>query len=346
MADHTQGPFLITGALGFVGHHLAHKLLQSGQTVIGLGKQSPEADFPATVGLFTLTGPAQEYPDAVIYKSDVGSMLYFPIALEDATAVKRLLAQFRFQAVYHLAAQSSAALSFREPAQTISSNVLGTLHILEAMRALPAAQCPVLLAVGSCEEYGRHDLTEMPLSEAAPLAPVSPYGVSKASQTLLCQQYVTSYGLPVVIARSFSHTGRGHDRRFAFPSFAAQIAAAEAQKGPKDLLTGDLTAVRDFLDVQDVLQAYRLLVAKGEPGEIYNVSSGRGLTIQQGLDILVAGARCPITVKQDPARSRPSDIPHLVGDNSKLRKRTGWSPQHDFNDTLLSLLDEARKEYQ
>ena len=130
------------------------------------------------------------------------------------------------------------------------------------------------------------------------------------------------------------------------PQFAAQIAAAEAQNGPNELFTGDLTAVRDFLDVQDVLQAYRLLVAKGEPGEIYNVSFGQGLTIQQGLDILVAGARCPIAVKHDPARCRPSDIPHLVGDNTKLKRTTGWSPQHDFKETLLSLLDEARKEYQ
>ncbi|MFT5232086.1 MAG: GDP-4-dehydro-6-deoxy-D-mannose reductase [Candidatus Krumholzibacteriia bacterium] len=346
MPKNQQHAALITGALGFVGQNLAYDLLRSGQEVIGLGKQNDLANLPQEIGPFTLLGPDNSDPAAFVYKSDAGTMLYYPLSLEDETAVKELLGKLDVQIIYHLAAQSSAAVSFREPSATFASNLQGTLSILEALRGMPEDRRPVLLSVGSCEEYGSHPPNEMPLDEESRRRPLSPYGVSKASQTMLCQQYVISYGLPVVITRSFSHTGQGHDKRFAFPSFAAQIAAAEAGKGPQEIKTGDLSAVRDFLDVQDVLSAYRLLGEKGVAGEIYNVSSSKSLTIQQGLEILVGGARCEITLRKDPDRCRPSDIPYMVGDNTKLKETTGWSPQHDFTDTLMGLLDEARKEYQ
>ena len=143
------------------------------------------------------------------------------------------------------------------------------------------------------------------MTEDTPLNPLSPYGVSKVAQTLLCRQYVHSYDLPVIMTRSFSHTGPGHDTRFAFPSFARQIAAAEAGAGPGEIVTGDLSVVRDFLNIRDVTTAYRLLLKEGRPGEIYNVSSGKSLTISQGLEILVDGANCPVTVRRDPAWTRP-----------------------------------------
>jgi len=169
--------------------------------------------------------------------------------------------------------------------------------------------------------------------------------VSKTAQTLLCRQYARSFGLEVVMARSFSHTGPGHDTRFAFPSFARQIAAAEAGAGPAEIAVGDLTPIRDFLDVRDVVAAYQLLAADGTPGEIYNICSGRALTMQEGLDILVAESRVPIRIRRDPDRARPSDIPMMVGDNTKLRNQTGWKPVRDLADTLRSLLVEARKEF-
>ena len=148
------------------------------------------------------------------------------------------------------------------------------------------------------------------------------------------------------MTRSFSHTGPGHDTRFAFPNFARQIAAAEAGAGPREIVTGDLSPVRDFLDVRDVVAAYRLLLKEGRPGEIYNVSSGNSLTISQGLEILVDGASCPITVRRDPDLCRPSDIPFMVGDSGKLRRETGWEPEWEIKNTLTELLQAARKEYQ
>jgi len=309
MTNSQQSTALITGALGFVGQNLAYDLLRDGQSVAGVGKPTDVAKLPQKVGPFTLDRTAEAPAGAVTYKCDAGAMHYYPLALEDADPIKNILATVPVQAIYHLAAQSSAAVSFDQPALTFASNLHGTLNILEGLRCLPASERPVLLAIGSCEEYGDHAPDEMPLPETAALRPLSPYGVSKASQSLLCQQYVLSYDLPVVITRSFSHTGRGHDSRFAFPSFAGQIAAAEANKGSREILTGNLSAMRDFLDVKDVCRAYRLLVEKGEAGEIYNVSSGLGLTIQQGLEILVSAANCDITLRQDPARNRPADIP-------------------------------------
>jgi GDP-4-dehydro-6-deoxy-D-mannose reductase len=198
--------------------------------------------------------------------------------------------------------------------------------------------------VGSCEEYGPQP-GEAPLAEDTPPNPISPYAVSKVTQTLLCRQYARSFDLSIVVARAFSHTGPGQDTRFAFPSFARQIAAAEAGRGPDEVVTGDLSAVRDFLDVRDVVAAYRLLVARGAAGAVYNVCSGRALTIREGLEILVRGARRPVTIRTDRARSRPADTPRLVGDNTKLRRDTGWRPERGIEDALLGLLDEARREF-
>lgn len=337
---------LVTGALGFVGRHLVRSLLLAGHPVVGLDRHAAPGDIPRSLGPFELTGPVDAWPEAWEYSAPFGKFFYYPCPLEDSGRVKSLLDHLRPVMVYHLAAQSSAAASFRDPAGTLAANVNGTLNLLEAVRALPDAEHPVVLSVGSCEEYGPQPEGAYPLTEDSPLNPLSPYGVSKVAQTLLSRQYVLSYDLPVIMTRSFSHTGPGHDTRFAFPSFARQIAAAEAGAGPAEILTGDLSATRDFLDVRDVTTAYRLLLKEGRPGEIYNVSSGKSLTISQGLEILVSSAHCPITVRRDPALSRPSDTPFMVGNNEKLRLETGWEPEWGIQDTLRGLLDAARKEFQ
>ncbi len=257
---------LITGALGFVGRHLSRSLLLAGLPVIGVGKHVGGQKLPQQVGPFRLGGKAAGLPGAVDYVCDAGTMWYVPLALEEPGPLVGIMAQVEPASIYHLAAQSSAAASFGEPRETLASNVFGTLNVLEALRRLPAGKRPVTLAIGSCEEYGPQADPAVLLTEEAPLNPISPYGVSKAAQTLLCRQYVRSYDLPVIMTRSFSHTGPGHDARFAFPSFARQIAAAEAGQGPAEILTGDLSAVRDFLDVRDVICAYRQLTKEGVPG--------------------------------------------------------------------------------
>ncbi len=332
---------LVTGALGFAGLHLVRALLRSGREVTGFGKQPDDSAPPAVVGGFTRTGG--DSGAAVTYAGADGSFTYVTGSVTDADAVREALATARPAVIYHLAAQSSAAASFAAPAETLSANLLGTLHLLEAVRALPAAERPFILAIGSAEEYGPQPGITF-LDEETSLAPVSPYAVSKAAQTLLCRQYHRAHDVPVVIARPFSHTGPGQHPRFAFPSFARQIAAAEADRGPTEILTGDLSPVRDFLDVRDVVNAYRLLAARGAPGEVYNICSGTALTMAEGLRILVSAAAVPVTVRRDPSRDRPADTPRLVGDNRKLREGTGWAPERNVASALLDLLAEARKE--
>ena len=336
---------LITGALGFVGCHLTSCLLLAGLDVVGVGLHPEGTSLPATVGDFHLRDGDPSLPGSVCYESSAGTFRYLPLDLQQEAPIRDLVAAIQPVMVYHLAAQSSAAFSFENPGETFQSNVIGTVNLLEAVRALPQASHPVILSVGSCEEYGPQNASAYPLKEDAPLNPLSPYAVSKVSQTLLCRQYVRAWDLPIIPVRAFSHTGPGQDSRFVFPSFARQIAAAEAGKGPTEILTGDLSVIRDFLHVKDVVAAYRALMKEGTPGEIYNVSSGQSLTIQHGLEIMVGMAKCTITVRQDPALMRPADTPVMLGDNSKLCNETGWQPEWDLAYTLGSLLEEARKEH-
>jgi len=335
---------LVTGALGFAGLHLVRELLAAGCRVTGLGRQFDGSAPPPRAGGFVRAESPGETP-GFRYEGPAGAFLYLEGRIEDPATVTAALDAARPATVYHLAAQSSAAASFGAPRETIVANLLGTLNLLEAVRALPPAVRPRVVAVGSAEEYGPQPPDSGLLTEEAPLAPVSPYAVSKAAQTLLCRQYHISYGVPVVIARPFSHTGPGQHPRFAFPSFAGQIAAAEAGKGPAEIRTGDLSPVRDFLDVRDVARAYVALADHGRPGEIYNICSGTSLTMAEGLRILVAAAAVPIAVRRDPSRDRPSDTPWLVGDNRKLRAETGWQPERSASSALLDLLAVARKEF-
>lgn len=346
IAAHTHRPCnVVTGALGFVGLHLIRKLLLAGIPVVGLDLLGQDAPPPDRIGPFVKTTPSRSWPDAVRYASDVGDFWYLCCPLGKTDQLERILYQLRPSMIYHLAAQSSAAVSFTDPIGTFDSNVVGTLSLLEAIRNLPVVDRPVLLSSGSAEEYGPQVDPFAPLDEDALINPISPYGVSKVAQTLLCRQYVRAHDLPIITVRSFSHTGPGQDTRFVFPSFARQIAAAEAGQGPNEIAVGDLSPTRDFLDIRDVVAAYRILMKEGHPGKIYNVSSGSPLTIAKGLEILVAGALCPITVRKDPARCRPADIPFLVGDNTQLRTDTGWEPEWNATETLLALLAEARKEF-
>lgn len=339
-----DGRDLVTGALGFAGLHLVRELLAAGREVTGLGRQPDGGPAPAACGGFRLAGPAPGGA-GLRYEGPAGAFTYREGDLADAGAVAAAVAAARPSCVYHLAAQSSAALSFADPAATLAANVLGTLRVLEAVRALPEAGRPLVVAVGSAEEYGPRPAGAPPLAEGEPLEPVSPYAVSKAAATLLCRQYHRAYGIPVVVARPFAHTGPGQHPRFAFPSFARQIAAAERGRGPAEIATGDLSPVRDLLHVRDVVRAYRALAARGRPGEVYNVCSGTALTMADGLRILVSAAAVPVTVRRDPSRDRPADTPCLVGDSRKLRADTGWGPESDAAGALLDLLAEARKEF-
>jgi GDP-4-dehydro-6-deoxy-D-mannose reductase len=242
-------------------------------------------------------------------------------------------------AVYHLAGASDVGGSWSAPRSTFLANALGTLNVLEASREAGVAR---VLAVSSADVYGRVDESELPLDEDQPLRPVSPYAASKVAADALAQQAWLGHRVPVMRVRAFNHLGPGQSDKFVAPSLAARIAGNE-RDGGDEVPIGNLTPRRDVTDVRDVVRAYRHLVEHGEPGEVYNVCSGRAVSVAEIADQLLGMAHRPMHLVPDPELQRPVDIPVLVGDNSKLRAATGWTPSIPLETTLADVLADWRR---
>ena len=310
---------LVTGVAGFVGGHLARYLSEEHAAVEVSGLVRPGTRAPGLP------------PAVTLVEAD----------LEDASAVEALLEDVRPDRIIHLAAQSSVHRSWVDPEGTLRANVHGLLHVLEAVRK--RALWPRILVVGSAEEYGLVEPRSLPLREDAPLRPNSPYAVSKVAQGFLALQYSLSHQMGIVRSRTFSHTGPGRGDSFAESSFARQIAAIEAGRQRPVIQVGNLEAVRDFADVRDVVRAYWALLEKGDPGEVYNVCTGRGVRVRELLHKLVDIAGIDVEIRLDTERLRPSDVPALVGDPRKLKDATGWEPSLSLDETLRDLLQDWRE---
>ncbi len=303
----------ITGIDGFAGRHLTARLKAAGNDVQGSTLE------PA--------GPVDGSPTVAC---DV----------RDADRVHAVIADARPDGVVHLAAQSSGAGALERPRETFDINAGGALNVLEACRRTNVGR---VLLVTSSEVYGDVEPAGGPLTEDARLAPVSPYGASKAAQDVLGGQYWRTWDVPVVRARAFQHTGPGQAARFLFPSVARRVALAEAGRGPCEVRVGDASLVRDVVDVRDVVAAYAGLLERGTPGEAYNVCTGRGRTLADALEPLLAAARRPVRlIPFDPGRARPGNARWLVGDPTRLRQATGWSPEIRWEDTMRDVLEEWR----
>lgn len=309
---------LITGAGGFVGKHLsAH-----------IGRVQPEARLTGTT-LF----PSETAHQAVRDQRRID--------LKDYALVRALLADCRPQAIYHLAAQAFVPRSFEDPWETLENNIRAQLNLIKACLDLEIR--PRMLIVSSAEIYGAVTPDQLPLREDAAIQPANPYSVSKVAQDMLALQYYLSHGLPIMRARPFNHIGPGQNERFVAPAFARQIAAIEEGKDDAVLFVGNLAAKRDFTDVRDIVRAYQMIVDAGQPGEAYNIASGKAHSIRQLLDILLRFSEIEIEVRVDPARLRPVDLPEIRGDFSKLQRDTGWWPALSFEDTLRDVLEECRQ---
>jgi GDP-4-dehydro-6-deoxy-D-mannose reductase len=295
---------VVTGGLGFVGRHLVRHLRDAGDEVITLDR-----------------------------KGDLA------VDITDGPAVAAALAEVSPDAVYHLAGWADVGASWADPVGVLRVNAEGTLHVL---RACLAAGVQRVLAVASADVYGVVTEAELPLTEASPLRPTSPYAASKLAADAVAQQAFLGHGLGVVRVRPFNHLGPGQSEQFVAPAIAARIARAE-RDGADTISVGNLSARRDVTDVRDVVRAYRLLVAGGEPGEVYNVCSGVDVSIQALADHLVGLARRPIRLVTDPALLRPVDLPVLRGDATKLHAATGWKPEIPIEQTLADLLDDMRQ---
>lgn len=306
---------IITGASGFVGRHLVAELeRETDWRIVGLGRRA------LSLGSRTR-----------VLSCD----------LLDVDLVRRTIESIAPDFVFHLASQSYVPQALAAPGETLVNNLLGQLSVLEAIRS--AGLSTGVVSVCSAEEYGFVAPDEVPITEAQPFRPGNPYAVSKIAQDMLAYQYALSYEMRIVRLRPFSHVGPGQSDRFVLSSFARQIAEAELGRIEPVILTGNLDAIRDFLDVRDVVRAYRLIASDIVPGEVFNLASGVGHRIGDLLDRLIGLADVHLTVRQDPARLRPSDVPVLIGDASMLRTRTGWMPTVPIEMTLADILDDWRE---
>jgi GDP-4-dehydro-6-deoxy-D-mannose reductase len=313
---------LITGITGFAGSHLAELLLAEHPEVEVFGTHRWRSRME---NLDHLDGEVQ------LLEAD----------LRDYSSIHQALERSRPDAIFHLAAQSFVPSSWTAPNETLTTNVQGQVNLFEAIRALRLD--PVVQIACSSEQYGMVHPHEVPITEDNPLRPLSPYAVSKVAQDLLGYQYFQSYGLKVIRTRGFNHTGPRRGHPFVTSNFCRQVAAIEHGLQEPVIRVGNLDAVRDFTDVRDMVRAYWLAVERGRPGEVYNIASGRGISIREVLQMIIGLAKVDVRVEVDPERLRPSDVEILIGDSSKFRADTGWEPRIPFEQTVADLLDYWRE---
>ena len=298
---------LVTGADGFVGRHLCAYLRGAGDEVVELRGAPGEGGAEC-------------------------------VDIREPAAVHRAVAGSGAHAMIHLAGAASVARSHEQPAETFAVNTIGTVNLLEAVRACAPAMRVV--HVGSGEVYGSVPRGQR-ADEQWPMAPVSPYAASKAAAEIAALQFHRSYGLNVVCARPFNHLGAGQSPNFLVPDVARQIDEIRRAVRPPRIVLGNVEVVRDFSHVSDVARAYALLVHEGQPGEAYNICSGEARTVRSVVDEMVAlsGVTAEIVIAEE--RKRAAELEVLVGDCTKLRK-LGWSPRLTLADALRDALDEAR----
>ncbi|MDQ2992010.1 MAG: GDP-mannose 4,6-dehydratase [Candidatus Eremiobacteraeota bacterium] len=304
---------LVTGASGFVGRHLCAALVEAGWDVVAAGA-SHESEG------------------------------YLPIDLRDEQTLRAALDIAQPDVVFHLAAIAAVPDALADPLGVYDVNVLGTARLAHAMRTYrdDGGNPLRIVFASSADVYGRREPHEYPLLETLAPQPENPYSASKAAAEAILLGEARSFGLDVTIARAFNHIGPGQSDRFAIASFAAQLAKI-AEGGSPVMLVGNLEAKRDFLDVRDVVAAYVALATGGASGEIYNVSSGTAISMREMLGGLVAAARVPVEIREDPARMRPSDTPVSYGSSAKLHAATDWAPRFKLVRTLRETYEDARE---
>jgi GDP-4-dehydro-6-deoxy-D-mannose reductase len=312
---------LITGITGFAGSHLADYILA----------EQPEAQVAGIYRWRSRSENVEHLESRVpLVECDI----------RDASATHAVIQDLKPDLIFHLAAQSFVPSSWRAPHESLSTNILGQLNLFEAIRKADL-DCRIQIA-GSSEEYGLVHDEELPITEDQPLRPLSPYAVSKVGQDVLAYQYFKSFGLAAVRTRGFNHTGPRRPSVFVCSDFARQVVEIGLGLRPPVIRVGNLEARRDFTDVRDIVRGYWLALTQGEPGEVYNLCSGRSWSIQEILDKLIALAGVEVKIEVDGERLRPSDVPRLEGDASRLRSLTGWEPRIPFDQTLQDLLEDWR----
>lgn len=268
--------------------------------------------------------------------SEDGAKVY-DLNILDKDAICTLLSEVQPDEIFHLAAQSSVAVSWKNPALTVDVNVKGGVNVLDAVRdTCPKAR---VLLIGSGEEYGHVRNEEMPIREENAVRPGNIYAATKVCQNLLGAIYAEAYQMDVMMVRAFNHIGPNQMPIFVVADFCKQIADIEAGRQEPVMKVGNLSARRDFTDVRDVVRAYGMIIEKGSAGETYNVGSGHAIAIQEILDEILAESKAEISVEKDPNKFRPVDVPVIEADTTKLREATGWEPQIPLTQTIKETVE-------
>lgn len=314
---------LITGITGFVGRHLTRHLAESGDVITGL---SASGKWP------------------VEYRAELERLARLDaMDLADSDCMEpltELIDRKQPEAIYHLAAQSNPQASMEDPRGSWAVNLGGTLNLLESVRA--SSINPRVLVVSSGVVYGNPPEDRIPVREDCPERPINPYSASKVAADMVALQGHLGYGLNTIIARPFNHAGPGQSARYVLANLALQ--AAEIVSGIKpEMQTGNLEIIRDFTDVRDIVRGYRLLIEKGQTGEIYHLGRGQGTRLMDALEALrrISGNRLPQAV--DPSRLRGADLPMLVADATKIAEQTGWKAEIPIETTMSDLYFEFLK---
>ena len=307
---------LIIGASGFVGPYLAAQLSgESGMEVYATKLPQGELD----------DIQAEVCNLDIMNKEEIVDLLY----------------KIRPDYIFHLAAQSSVAVSWKNPGLTIDVNIKGSVNVLDAVRELYYK--PRVLLIGSGEEYGHIRPGETPISEDNHLRPGNLYAATKVCQNMIAKIYTTAYDMELIMVRAFNHIGPKQAPIFVVSDFCKQVV--EIEKGVREpvMMVGNLKAMRDFTDVRDVVRAYALLVEHGKAGETYNVGSGHAVSIQDVLDLIISQSSAEVEVKVDPTKIRPVDVPIIEADTTKLREATGWERKIPLEQTIRETMDYWRQ---
>lgn len=302
---------LVIGAAGFVGDYLINEMHENGMEVYAT--KLPHEKF--------------ENPYASVRDLDI----------MDKEAIVALLFEVRPDYIFHLAAQSSVGLAWKNPGLTVDVNIKGSLNVMDAVREL--FYKPRVLLIGSGEEYGHIRPGETPITESNLLRPGNIYAATKACQNMIGNIYSKAYDMELMMVRAFNHIGPGQAPMFVVSDFCKQVAEIEGGLREPVMKVGNLAAKRDFTDVRDVVKAYVKLIQAGQSGETYNVGSGKAKAIQEILDLIISKSTAKIAVEIDPNKLRPVDVPIIEADITKLNQLTGWLPQIPLEQTIQETLD-------
>lgn len=310
---------IITGFSGFVSHHFIQYLHSQklGFEILGLDINEPIWDYNTYVSVLKIK--------------------FIKIDLLDASALQSVFDNYVPDYVLHLASYSSVAYSWKHPETSFVNNTNIFLNLVSVVSKHNKG-CRIL-SVGSSEEYGNVSYEHIPLSEEQPVKPVSPYAIARVSQEMLSKLYSESYQMQIIMTRSFNHIGPYQDTRFVVPSFITRMREILKQGHREGIIeTGDISIIRDFVDVRDVVRAYYILLMKGKSGEIYNVCSGRGTSLSEVIQYIADELNVKVNTKVNPEYVRLNDNPIIVGSNAKILNELGWKPEISLKQSIHDIV--------